>query len=310
MFLYTSQSQRHAKLPFGNALVVVVIGLWLCGTTSSIAQQPKNDPYRVNQKPEAAQGIEVEEKLGDFVPMDAMFLSAAAQPVELGALIRGDMPVMLSFNYSDCPKLCSVQLENMTQALKQIRDTYQVGRDLKVISISIDPNEQSSRSRQNTDKYVGMYGEEDSEEHWHFLTGKRANIQAVAKSCGFKYRYIARQKLYSHPPVFIMLSPDGKIVQYVYGLKYEPEVMKNAIAAANQGNVSKAINPESYFGLGCFVFDESTGKYTLQAMAAMRIGGAATVVIMLVTLIPYWLSKGRSKDEPREFVIGANKSTT
>ena len=275
----------------------------------SAQTKPSPKTYDANTKPEAAQGIGVDEKKGDSIPFEVMFEDANAQPVELGALFTSGQPVILSFNYSNCPKLCSVQLENMTRTLKEIADVYRVGDNVQVISISIDPNEQAKRAKENVEKYVGMYGDKDSKEGWHFLTGRRANIQAVAKACGFRYRYIARQKLYSHPPVFMMLSPEGKIVQYVYGLKYEAGVMKDAIAAATDGKLSSAINPDSYFGLGCFVFDETTGKYSFQAMAAMRIGGAATVVILLVTLIPYWMYKGSGKEE-KEFVIGKPQEST
>lgn len=246
--------------------------------------------------PEAARGIAVEDRLGVTLPMDVMFKDEDAQFFEIGSLFTGNQPVMLSFNYSNCPKLCSVQLENMTRTLKDISDKYQVGRDFQMVSVSIDPNEQSSRAKQNLDKYVGMYGNETSKDGWHFLTGKRSAIQDLANATGFKYRYIARQKLYSHKPVFILVSPDGKIVRYIHGLKYEPDEIRDAISQARDGVVGDAINQESYFGLGCFVFDETTGQYTLQAMVAMRLGGLATIVILLVTLVPYWFYKRRGSD--------------
>lgn len=278
--------------------VVVLIGLLSVAQTN--AQESENgstesansveDPYRVNQLPEVAENIGVDSKTGDMVPMELTFRDTQQRRVEIGSFFTGERPVMMSFNYSDCPKLCSVQLENMTRALKEISGEVKVGEDFEFVSISIDPNEQSVRSRATREKYVELYDQKGTEEGWHFLTGKRSDIAKITDACGFRYRYIARQRYYSHPPVFILISADGKILQYIHGLSYDTEEIKNAIIESKQGDVRGPINWASY-GLGCFVFDEATGKYTFQAMAAMRLGGIATVVLLLVTLIPYWFLK-------------------
>ena len=125
---------------------------------------------------------------------------------------------MLSFNYSNCPKLCSVQLQNMTSSLREI--DFEVGKDFQLVSVSIDPNEQTSRARATREKFMGQYNRPDSESGWNFLTGDRDQIESLTNQCGFRYKYVREQKLYSHPPVFILLSPKGKIVRYIHGLKY------------------------------------------------------------------------------------------
>ena len=259
---------------------------------------PVQDPQGLTKKPRAAEDIGVDSKLGGMIPMSLRFKDEKNRQVQLGDYFDGQRPVLLSFNYSDCPKLCSVQLQNMTLALREIRQV--AGKDFEIVSISIDPNEQTSRALQTKEKFTKMYNKKGTDDGWHFLTGKVASIEKATDVCGFRYKYIRRQKLFSHAPVFILIAPDGKIARYVHGLKYDPDVMEKAIDETAEGIIGKPVNILSY-GLGCFLFDESTGKYTFQAMMAMRLGGALTTFLLVITLVPYWFFRRgqRVKDETK-----------
>jgi protein SCO1/2 len=262
---------------------------------SSDSDQPKNDPYRLNEKPDAAKNIGVDSHIGDFLEMDLAFNDEQNRRIKIGDYFDGQQPVMLSFNYSNCPKLCSVQLENMTSTLREIK--FKVGEDFQVVSLSIDPTEQTSRARKTKELYTQQYNKKGSEDGWHFLTGDLDEIESLADICGFRYKYVREQKLYSHPPVFILISPEGKIVRYIHGLDYDPKTIELALIEAAEGKIGSPINILSY-GIGCFTFNESTGKYTFQAIAIMRIGGAITALLLVVTLIPYWfLRRGTPVDE-------------
>ncbi|MEM9411100.1 MAG: SCO family protein [Planctomycetota bacterium] len=235
--------------------------------------------------PDAEKGTGVVENLGDEIDLGIYFRDDRDRKVQLGDFFDGSQPVILSFNYSDCPKLCSVQLENMAMALRKI--DLKVEDDFQVISVSIDPLEQVSRARASKEKFLTVYGDESTKDGWHFLVGKRDSIEVLADNCGFKYKYIPHQKLYSHPPLFLMLSPEGKIVRYIHGLDYEPITIKRALVEAAKVKIGSSINRLTYI-TGCFLFDESSGKYTPQAMGIMRIGGALTAVFLIVGLVPYW----------------------
>jgi protein SCO1/2 len=150
--------------------------------------------------------------------------------------------------------------------------------------------EQTSRARQTKELYTQQYNKQGTEDGWHFLTGDRDEIVALADICGFRYKYVRDQKLYSHPPVFILISPKGKIVRYIHGLDYDPKTIELALIEAAEGKIGSPINILSY-GIGCFTFDEATGKYSFQAMAIMRIGGAITAFLLVVMLVPYWFSR-------------------
>ena len=264
------------------------------GSPQNIEADDTKDPYAINRVPEQAKDIGVEDKIGDFIDPDSPFHDHDNRFVHLGDYFDGEQPVMLSFNYSNCPKLCSVQLENMVQALARIK--FRVGTDFKMVSISIDPLEQASRARQSKDKYAFMYNKGESVDGFHFLTGKKEEIKYVADTCGFQYKYVKEQKLFSHPPVFILISPNGKIVRYIHGLDYDPDTIEKALIEAAEGKIGSSINQISY-GLGCFVFDEASGKYNFQAMAAMRIGALLTIGGLMITLVPYWFFNRNKKTD-------------
>ena len=257
--------------------------------------QTNEDEFR-SKKPEVSENIGVDSMTGDMIPMGLQFRDTDGVLTELGSLFDGKQPVMLSFNYSDCPKLCSTQLKNMTQTLREVKKKFKVNDHFQMISISIDPNEQTVRLRETEDKYIKQYNEPGTEGGWHFMTGKQAEIKKLADACGFRYRYIARQKYYSHPPVFILISPQGKIVRYIHGLNYKAATIEQALVESAEGKIGSPINWLSY-GLGCYVFDETSGQYNFQSMLIMKIGAAITVIALLVTLVPYWLFSSKTNNE-------------
>lgn len=260
--------------------------------TAGPSDSVSDDPYGINKKPKVSEGIGVDDHIGQFVSGDQSFDDHNNNHVQFGHFFDGNQPVMLSFNYSNCPKLCSVQLQNMTSCLREV--DFEIGKDFQLVSVSIDPNEQTSRARDTREKFMGQYNRPESESGWHFLTGDRDDIVSLADECGFRYKYVREQKLFSHPPVFILLSPKGKIVRYIHGLNYDPVTMRRALIESAEGKIGSPINQLAY-GLGCFVFDESTGKYTMQAMTIMRFGGGLTAGLLVLCLAPYWFFSSRSK---------------
>jgi protein SCO1/2 len=269
-------------------------------TTAAETKLPETgvvDNSGYNQKPAAADDIGVDPREGEYIELDVPFTDEMNRYIKIGDYLKNGQPVMLSFNYSNCPKLCSVQLENMTLALREVADEHglAVGTDFQVVSISMDPNEQTSRARQTKERYLTIYKDRGDSDGFHFLTGDRRDIQLMADICGFRYKYVKEQKMFSHPPVFILISPKGKIVRYIHGLDYDAKTIKLALVEAAEGKIGSPINILSY-GIGCFLFDESTGKYTFQAMAVMRIGGLLTIGFLAFTLLPYWFFRKGNTD--------------
>ena len=294
--------------PFFRLQLLCIVALMACLVSEvGFAQTETNEENFRGKSLEENELIGVDSKTGDMIPMDLQFRNTDGVLTELGALFDGKQPVMLSFNYSDCPKLCSVQLQNMTETLRDVAKKFKVDDHFQMISISIDPNEQTVRLRETQEKYVRQYNHPGTEDGWHFMSGKRAAIKQLADACGFRYRYVAKQKYYSHPPVFILISPDGKIVRYIHGLNYKANTIEQALVEASEGKIGSPINWLSY-GLGCYVYDESSGQYNFQSMLIMKIGGAFTVLTLLMTLIPYWFFSGNT--EKAELTDETNSTKT
>ena len=284
---------QSSFLRFSIAFFAIVLTMGALDSSLGLGQSLRGQTLN-DELPDVAKDIGVDSKIGTQVEMDLRFHDSENNFVRLGRYFDGKKPIMLSFNYSNCPKLCSVQLENMTTALRDV--DLIVGKDFDVISISIDPLEQSSRAKQSKDKYAMLYGKPESKDGFHFLTGDRDAIKLITDDCGFRFKYVPKQKIYSHPPVFILLSPEGKIVRYIHGLDYDSDTIHLALVESAKGKIGSPINWLSY-GLGCYMFDASTGQYTFQVMSIMRIGGGITVFLLLVTLLPYWLWRRNPNNE-------------
>ena len=311
-----SSINRAAVLTtLASGWVVLVLLALASIACAQVEQQvdPTKDPYGVNKKPNVKVGTGVVSKEGDLIDLNTPFRDHKNNLARIGDFFKNGKPVILSFNYSNCPKLCSVQLENMVDALTQI--DFKIGTDFEMVSVTIDPSETPDRAAQNIDIYLKRYNLSEAKDGFHFLIGEEKNIRTLAKQTGFEYKYVESQKLYSHPPVFILLSPEGKIVRYIHGLDYDPKTMRLALIEAAEGKIGSPINMASY-GLGCFVFDETTGKYTFQAMALMRLGGLLTIGGLAIGLVPYWFfRKGRNdqsrsdKSQPRNKNLKSNQVT-
>jgi protein SCO1/2 len=243
-------------------------------------------------------GVEVVERTGVQLPLDAGFTDDQGNRRVLYDLFDGTRPVLLSLNYSDCPMLCSVQFQNLTNTLKGMG--FRPKDDFQIVSISLDPNETPARARQTKAKYVAMYDRPETADGWHFLVGQGSEVARVADAIGFRYKQIANGH-YVHPPLIVLCSPGGKVVRYVHGLEVEASVLDQALIEAAEGKIGSPINR---FLFACYQFNTSTGHYTPNAVFLMKLGGAATVVVLVACLVPYWVrrSGGQSGVDQRALI--------
>ncbi len=243
--------------------------------------------------PKVAQGIGVDQLLGAKIPRGLTFNDERGDFVRLDDYFKGKKPVLLTFNYSNCPQLCSTQLQKLSMALQDIR--LKPGKDFELVIVSIDPNEQTVRADELKQTYLALYGDLESADGWHVLTGKKPMIEKLTRACGYRYKYVPEQKIFSHPAALIFLSSRGKIVRYLDGLDGELRFkLDKALMEASEGKVGTWLDKALYFS-GCYVFDEHEGRYSFAMMAIMRWGGALTVLGLAIWLVPSWLRKPRKE---------------
>jgi protein SCO1/2 len=244
-----------------------------------------------NTTPPELEGVDVVEHLGDPLPQDAAFRDTEGKTVKLGDYFDGKRPTVFVFAYHTCPMLCSLVLDATVKALNDVQWT--VGREFDVVSVSIDPRDTPETATKKREQVVASYPRaRGSTAGWHFLVGDEANIRKLTEAIGFKYRYDARQKQYAHPAAIYLLSPDGNIRRYLYGIQFEPSDLRLGLLEASQG---RSITTTEKLILYCYHYDPQGKHYSLVAMNVMRLGGAVTLVALGGFLTIMWARERRKR---------------
>lgn len=260
--------------------LVVAAGL---GAQPSLAQLNDRVPRQVED-------VTVEQKLGESLPLDIPLIDSQGQATQSGYYFDGQVPVLLTLNYSNCPVLCNVQLNALVETLNQL--DLRLGKDFRILTVSIDPKETTEKVRQTKQRYVAMLDRQPgAEAGWSFCTARETAIQRLADAVGFRYTFDAKSGEYYHPAMLAFISPRGVISRYSLDVSFPAEQTKLALLDAGDGTIG---SPVDQFIMWCFSYDPEQGSYVLAAWRLMRLAAATTVVVLLATLIPYWLGRKRS----------------
>lgn len=224
-------------------------------------------------------GIEIEQKLNGQVPLDLSFRDESGAVVRLDQLVQ-DRPVILTLAYYECPMLCTQVLNGLLRTLRVV--DFDIGSEFDVITVSIDPDETAALALGKKREYVGGYDREGAGEGWHFLTGDQASIDALAEAVGFRYVYDAPTDNYIHASGIMVLTPEGRIARYFYGIEFSPKDMRLALVEAAQHQIG---NPVDQLLLLCYQYDPTTGKYGLVIINTLRVAGGITVAILVALVI-------------------------
>lgn len=244
---------------------------------------------RTEALPSRLEGIDVKEKLDTAIPKNLTFRDESGREVRLGDYVDGKLPVILTLNYSTCPMLCSLQLNGLVDSLKQVE--WELGKDYRVLTILIDPDETPAHAKETKQRYLQQYGRNGAE-GWAFLSGTQANIDAAAAAMGFTYAYNEVRDEYVHPAAIAMLTPDGRFARYLYGLEYHPKTLHLSLVEVAQGKIG---SPFDKLILYCFHYDETEGRYAPVAMNIMRVGGSVSALALGGFLTSFWMREGKKK---------------
>jgi len=248
---------------------------------------------RQESKPAAIEGVGVTEYPEAQIPLDLEFLDSRGNKVTLGKYFDGKKPIILTLNYSDCPKLCIVQLNKLVEAMGNMK--WDLGDQYEVITVSIDPMETCDRALLTKQSYIQKYGRPGAGEGWHFLVGDEKNIKKLADKVGFGYRLVGKQ--YVHVAALFICMPDGRVSRYLYGVDYDPQTLRLSLYEAGQGKVGSSMDQILLY---CFHYDPASGSYGLAAFNLMRVGGFATIVVLGAVLSMYWVRERRRVKKPVE----------
>ena len=242
---------------------------------------------RIEEMPEETKGVDVDEKLGAMLPLDAVFVDSHGRKVTLRDCLKEKKTTILTLNYFECPLLCQVQLNGLVEGLR--KTTLDMGKDYQVVTIDIDPREDWKRATKAEKKYLDLYERPlDGRVGWHFLTaapGMEKEIETVARAVGFGYKWLPRQKQYSHQPAILMISPLGKVCRYLYGVEFKPETLRTGLVEASEGKLGTTLER---FAMYCYEYDPNIGSYKFQAIRAMQILSVGVMIALATTLGLYW----------------------
>lgn len=245
---------------------------------------------RKEATPKRLGGIDIEEHLDSQLPLDLEFSDTQGQTVELSKFVRGDLPVIFTLNYSDCPMLCSLQLTGLVGALGKL--DRELGRDFEIVTVSLNPDETSARARETEARYRGDLAHAADRGAWHFLTGSKTNIDALADALGIRYGYNEERREYVHPASLVLVTPSGRVSRYLYGIEYHPKTLSLSLVEAAEGKIGTTVDRLILF---CFHYDETEGRYAPVAMNIMRVGASFTAVALGGFLGAFWLRQGRRR---------------
>ncbi|MBK7404315.1 MAG: SCO family protein [Phycisphaerales bacterium] len=258
--------------------------------------QPIGSGGAVNQAPEQTKGVEVVERPGEQIPLDLQFINSEGKPVQLGDYFRDGKPVIMALVYYDCPIVCNIVMGKLTEAFSKI--DFNIGDDYRVVFASIDPTEEPPLAASVKERLLGQYARSGAQirEGWGFLTAPGDETHVLAAALGWNYRPIAGGE-FSHPVCIFVLTPEGKIARYVYGLDYDPATFRMALLEATDGKISESIGDQ--IRLFCFRYDPSTGKYSMVAMRVVQLGGIVSILavgsMVGVMLVREKINRGRAR---------------
>ncbi len=238
---------------------------------------PRNLPAQdlLNMKggdrPTPLKEVTIEQRLNSQLPLDATFRDETGQTVQLGKYF-GKRPVVLALVYYECPMLCTQILNGMVRAAKVL--TFTPGEDYEVVALSFDARELPADAAAKKAVYIRSYGHPETAKGWHFLTGDINNIKRVTSAVGFKYVWDPHTAQFAHASAIYILTPEGKLSKYFFGIDYSPKDMRLALIEASEGRIG---TPVDKILLYCYHFDPHAAKYTVYALGLLRVAGAATV---------------------------------
>lgn len=252
----------------------------LAWSTNHACAQTSVPESRYEPVPEKFQNnvsqVSVNEKLGQHVRTDLQFIDSTGKTVRLSDFFNRKRPVVLQMGYFRCPQICDIVSTQIIRTADQIGDLT-IGKDYDLIYVSIDPNEHWTLAQEKQRAYAMSYNRPGALNGFHFLTGTQEHIKALADEIGFHYQKVENSNDYAHPTLLTILTPDAKISRYLYGVEYSDRTLRMALVEAGEGKIGNTIDQIIML---CYHYDSYAGKYTKNWMAIMRLGGAASVILL------------------------------
>ena len=232
----------------------------------------------IGVQPDLLKDVGFDQRLNNQVPLNLEFHDERGQTVQLGQFFHGK-PVILSLVYYQCPMLCTEVLDGELQTLKDV--SLNAGKDFEVVTVSIDPRDRPVEGEAKRMMYTSLYGRQGSANAWHFLTGEDLNIHQLADAVGFRYAYDSQTGEYAHAAGLVVLTPDGKVSRYFYGIHFPARDVRLGLVEASADKIGTPIDDALLF---CYHYDPITGKYGVVIANVLKAAGIFTILALALMI--------------------------
>ena len=281
-FLVANAPQNDKELRASGALAYVIVlglfflataGAWGQGMTQGIISPP------ANQRPPGLKHVGIEQHLNEQIPPNLTFRDESGKPVQLSEYF-GRKPLILNLGYYQCPMLCGEVLSGLESSLRILK--FDIGKEFDVLSISFDPKDTPEIATRKKAEWLRRYGRPDATSGWHFLTGPQSSIDALTKAAGFDYEYDAKTGQFAHASAIMVLTPEGKIAQYYYGVEFAPKDLRLGLIQASQNKIGTVVDQVLLY---CYHYDPDQGKYSAIIGRILKLAAGATMLLLGTFLI-------------------------
>ncbi len=264
---------------------VLTLPAWGQGMTQGVLSPP------ANVRPPGLKNVGIEQNLNAQIPPALMFRDETGKAVQLGDYF-GKKPLILNLVYYQCPMLCGEVLSGLESALRVLK--FDVGKEFDVLTVSFDPKETPEMASAKKAEFLKRYGRPGAAAGWHFLTGPPTSIDALTKAAGFQYQYDPKSGQFAHATAIMLLTPEGKIAQYYYGVEFAPKDLRLGLIQASENKIGTVVDQVLLY---CYHYDPETGKYGAIISRILQLAAGATVLI-LGTFLVVMFRMGSTADHP------------
>ncbi len=264
------KSGKHNARVGLAAAALLLAAVLPAGGQSFYQPQPAAPAPKAN----VLQQVTFQQRLNQQVPLDLRFRDEQGRAVTLGQYF-GKRPVILTLAYYRCPMLCPQVLYGLAGVLRVL--DFQPGRDFEVVTVSIDPKDTAQTAAAEKESVLARYQRPGAEQGWHFLTGEPAAVAALAKAVGFGYAYVPESGQYAHASGIMVLTPEGKLAQYFYGVDYPARDVRLALVQSSQNKIGTVVDQVLLY---CYHYDPNTGRYGALTMRLLRVGALLTLLLL------------------------------
>jgi len=262
---------------------ILALGILLVAAQGYAQVAPDNVGQASLGMPAILQNVTFRPELNAQMPLDTPFTDENGKSVTLGSYLRQQKPVLLAFVYYGCPMLCTQLEQGLVGSLRML--SFNPGRDYEVVFISFDDRDSAQMATAKKKTAMDHFRRPETASGWHFLSGSKESIATVTNAANFHFNFDQKNNLFAHGSGILLLTPDGRISRYFYGVEFPGRDLRLGLVDASQGKIGTPVDKVLLF---CFQYDPSAARYSATILSIMRVGAVLTIAGLLFVILFFW----------------------